>query len=232
MKKTAIITGGTKGIGRACVELFIKQGFQVVTCARKTEDLEQLKKALNSPLLYCMTADLSIQNQVKLFAEFALSIDSNPDLIINNTGIFVQGKLQDEPEGTLEKLMETNVYSAYHLTRYLLPGMISKKQGTIFNICSTASITPYVNGGSYCMTKYALLGMTKVFREELKPYNIRVSAVLPGATLTSSWEGVDLPAERFIPPADIAQTIWGVYNLHPQTVVEEILIRPLEGDIG
>jgi short-subunit dehydrogenase len=232
MNKTAIITGGTKGIGRACVELFIKQGFQVITCARKVEDIEHMKRAINSSLLFCMTADLSVKSQVKEFAEFALSIDAHPSLIINNTGIFIQGKLQEEEDGVLEKLMETNVYSAYHLTRYLLPGMISKKQGTIFNICSTASVTPYVNGGSYCMTKYALLGMTKVFREELKPYNIRVSAVLPGATLTSSWDGVDLPAERFIPPTDIAQTLWGVYNLHPQTVVEEILIRPIEGDIG
>lgn len=232
MNKTAIITGGTKGIGRACVELFIKQGFQVVTCARNSNDIAQLKRTINSPLLHAIAADLSVKNQVKEFADYALAVDAYPNLLINNTGLFIQGKLQDEADGTLEKLMETNVYSAYHLTRYLLPGMMSKKQGTIFNICSTASITPYINGGSYCMTKYALLGMTKVFREELKPYNIRVSAVMPGATLTSSWDGVDLPPERFIPPADIAQTLWGVYNLHPQTVVEEILIRPIEGDIG
>ncbi|MCU0416746.1 MAG: SDR family oxidoreductase [Cytophagaceae bacterium] len=232
MKKTAIITGGTKGIGRACVEKFLTEGCQVITCSRNQKDLEALQKEFSEFDLHIFRADISQLKDVKAFAAFVFTITSEPLILINNTGIFIQGNLVQEPEGVLEQLMATNVYSAYHLTRALVPSMMEKKAGTIINICSTASITPYVNGGSYCMTKYALLGMTKVFREELKPYHIRVTAVLPGATFTASWEGVDLPQERFMPASDIATCIWDIYQLHPSTVVEEVILRPMEGDIS
>jgi short-subunit dehydrogenase len=117
------------------------------------------------------------------------------------------------------------------MVRGFAEGMIKNKSGHIFNICSTASITPYVNGGAYCISKYALYGMTKVLREEMKPHGIRVTAVLPGATFTSSWEGVELPSERFIKAEDVAKAIWDIYCLSNGTVVEEILIRPQLGDI-
>jgi len=101
----------------------------------------------------------------------------------------------------------------------------------IFNICSTASITPYMNGGSYCISKYAQLGFTKVLRQELAEDNIRVSAVLPGATLTNSWSGTDLPKERFLNPNTVAQMIADAYRLPNNTVLEEIVVRPMLGDI-
>jgi NADP-dependent 3-hydroxy acid dehydrogenase YdfG len=75
------------------------------------------------------------------------------------------------------------------------------------------------------------LGMSKVLREELKPHHVRVTSILPGATLTNSWAGVELPAERFIAPEDIAQVVWTAYNLPDSTVLEEILMRPMLGDL-
>jgi NADP-dependent 3-hydroxy acid dehydrogenase YdfG len=99
-------------------------------------------------------------------------------------------------------------------------------------MCSTASITAYTNGGSYCISKFALYGLTKVLREELKPHHIKVTAILPGATLTTSWEGVNLPEERFMKPQDVAETIWSAYHLSPSAVIEEILMRPQLGDIA
>jgi NADP-dependent 3-hydroxy acid dehydrogenase YdfG len=107
-----------------------------------------------------------------------------------------------------------------------------KKSGYVFNICSTASIKAYPNGGSYCISKFALLGMTKVLREELKEHNVKVTAILPGATLTDSWKGTDVPENRFIKPTDIAETIWNAYLLSKNTVIEEILIRPQLGDLS
>jgi NADP-dependent 3-hydroxy acid dehydrogenase YdfG len=90
---------------------------------------------------------------------------------------------------------------------------------------------PYVNGGSYCITKFALLGFTKVLRAELISTPIRVTAILPGAVETPSWESAGLPSERFIPPADIANAVWACYQMAPSTVVEELVVRPLLGDI-
>ncbi|MBX9852982.1 MAG: SDR family oxidoreductase [Cytophagaceae bacterium] len=235
MNKLAVITGGTKGIGKALVEKFAKEGFEVITCARNTKDLNSLKQNINQNLdknIRIFGADLSEKNQIQDFLKFIKSSAQKVDVLINNTGVFIPGKIHQEEEGVLEKQIQTNLYSAYHICRGIIPGMISQKEGAIFNICSTASVTPYINGGSYCISKYALYGMTKVLREELKEHNIRVTAVLPGATLTASWAGTDLPPERFMKPEDVADLIWSVYKLSNNTVVEDLLLRPQLGDIS
>lgn len=235
MTKFAIITGGSKGIGKAIVRKFLVQGFEVITCARHEKDLQVLKKELLQAIphakLHIYKADLSKKEELNFFTQFTQKLTSQIEILVNNVGFFVPGQIHQEEEGVLESMIEANLYSAYYLTKALVPVMIAQKQGSIFNICSTASITPYTNGGSYCISKYALYGMTKVLREEMKPYGIKVTAVLPGATLTASWEGTTLPVERFIKPEDVADTIWDIYQLSPNTVVEEILIRPQLGDL-
>lgn len=232
--RIAVITGGTKGIGRALVLKFAEKGFQIFTCARHAPELTALKEEVERlyPVqLRYLPADLSDAEATQRFIRFVLDAGAVPDVLVNNTGVYIPGQIHSEEEGVLEKLIETNLYSAYKITRGLLPGMAARKSGHIFNICSTASITPYINGGSYCISKYALYGMTKVLREELKPFNIKVTAVLPGATFTASWEGTDLPAERFMQAEDVAEAIAGAYALSLSCVTEEILLRPLQGDI-
>jgi short-subunit dehydrogenase len=110
--------------------------------------------------------------------------------------------------------------------------MIERQQGHVFNVCSTASVTAYANGGSYCVSKFALLGMSKVLREAMKPHGVRVTSVLPGATLTASWEGTELPPERFMPPEDVASAILAAYQMSARTVVEELILRPQLGDLA
>lgn len=234
-KKVIVVTGGTKGIGRAIVEHFAKEDFHVITCSRKPENVEDLIKSIHNTYpnaqISATTADLSIKSEVQRFVAFVKSATQKVDVLVNNTGVFVPGQVHNEAEGVLESQIETNLYSAYHLTRGVLDTMLPFQKGHIFTICSTASIIPYVNGGSYCISKFALYGMTKVLREEMKPKGIRVTAILPGATLTDSWAGVDLPPERFMKPEDVALGVWGAYQMSEQTVVEEILIRPQLGDI-
>jgi NADP-dependent 3-hydroxy acid dehydrogenase YdfG len=224
MNKTIVVTGGTKGIGKAIVDKFANEGFTVLTCAR-TEENDFPEN------VHFFKADMSKKVEVLAFANFVKATVNQVDILVNNTGFFLPGQIHNEEEGTLEAMIETNLYSAYHLTRALLSEMIERKEGYIFNICSTASITAYTNGGSYCISKFALLGMSKVLREELKPHHVRVTSILPGATLTNSWAGVELPAERFIAPEDIAQVVWTAYNLPDSTVLEEILMRPMLGDL-
>ena len=236
MNPLAVITGGTKGIGRATTERFLAGGFDVVTCARQLDDLKKFRdtaqaRYANSTLLIHQ-ADLSLRPDTDSFVDYINALQRPVAVLVNNTGIFVPGQLHKEPDGILERSIETNVYSAYYVTRGLLPGMIARQAGHIFNLCSTASIVAYPNGGSYCVSKFALYGMTKVFREELKPLGIKVTALLPGATLTESWEGTELPESRFMKAEDIAETIWSAYHLSPSAVIEEIILRPQAGDIG
>ena len=98
-------------------------------------------------------------------------------------------------------------------------------------MCSIASIRAYPNGGSYAISKFALLGFSKVLREELKDFGIRVTAVMPGATRTASWNGTDLPDERFMKVEDVADAVYAAYALSGRSVVEEMIIRPQLGDI-
>lgn len=234
MKSSIIVTGGTKGIGRAIINLFADKGFDIVTCSRSEADLEGLKAELNSKYpevaVNFMVADLSVKKQALKFADFARSASHALKVLVNNAGAFVPGSITDEEDGDFEKMIDSNLSSAYHITRSLISA-VKNANGHIFNMCSTASIMPYVNGGSYCISKYALLGMTKVLREEMKPFDVKVTAILPGATYTSSWESSDLPEDRFMKADDVAHAIWGAYAMSSRSVVEEILIRPQLGDI-
>lgn len=235
MKKLAVITGGTKGIGKALVESFAAEGFSIATCSRTKSDLEILKKEILTPYpdidFFFQAADMSKKEEVQNFADMVKATEIPVEVLINNSGLFIPGKVTEEEEGALESMVETNLYSAYHLTRALVHPMMQEKRGHIFNMCSTASITAYTNGGSYCIAKFALLGMSKVLREELKAYNIRVTSVLPGATFTASWEGTDLPQERFMKSEDVADTVMAAYRLSDRAVMEEVLLRPQLGDL-
>ncbi len=233
--KWIVVTGGTKGIGRAIIEAFMAEGFSAITCARNESDLNAMKQDLKTKYpeqqLLTQKADLSKKADCTAFGEFVNTQIESVTVLVNNTGFFIPGQIHNEQYGVLESMIETNLYSAYYTTRAILPNMMALKQGHVFNICSIASIQPYDNGGSYTITKYALHGMTKVLREEMKPFGIRVTSVLPGATLTASWEGVDLPKERFIQPEDVGQAVLSCWKLSKYTVVEELLLRPQLGDI-
>lgn len=223
------ISGGSKGIGLAIARRFLAEGFQVGVSASSPESIQTLQ-ALH-PEIQVWRCDMSSKSEVLQLCETLLAEFSPLDVLVNNVGRFIPGQLHSESDETFEYLMQLNLNSIYYLSKRLLPPMMARRSGTVFNICSTASITAYPNGGSYCISKFALLGFSKVLREEMKAYQIRVISVLPGATLTASWDGVDLPAERFIPAEDIATSVWDTFRLSPRTVVEEILIRPLEGDL-
>ncbi|GAB3795606.1 SDR family oxidoreductase [Spirosoma humi] len=224
MNPLIVVTGGSKGIGRAIANRFVAEGFDALVCARSVDGIQE-------PGFLPFAADLSTRDGVNSLLHYIHSLDRPVDVLVNNAGVFLPGQIQDEAEGTFEQLMNTNVASAYHLTRGLVGTMVARRKGHIFMMCSTASITAYTNGGSYCLSKFALLGMSRVLREELKPHEVKVTAILPGATLTDSWAGTDLPEERFLKPDDVADSAWAAYTLSKSAVIEEMLIRPQLGDI-
>ena len=234
MRKTAVVTGGTKGIGRAIIEKLSRHGFDIITCARNQADLDQIKSEIESKYknhVEVVCADLSLRSEVNTLVELICAKCDRLDILVNNTGIFLPGEITSEPEGNLELMINTNLYSAYHLTRGVIDLMMRQEFGDIFNICSIASITAYPNGGSYSISKFAMLGMSKVLREELKPHGIRVVSILPGATLTASWAGVDIPEDRFMKAEDVAEAVWSAHSMSRNSVVEEIVIRPQLGDL-
>lgn len=235
MGRLIVITGGTKGIGRAIAERFSKAGFDVAVCARNADELAKLKTALltinPSGKIHILPTDMSLKSQVMAFAKFVKDLNQPVDILVNNAGYFIPGSIATEKDGALEDMMQANLYSAYHMTRGLADAMMLRRSGHIFNMCSIASIKAYSNGGSYAITKFALLGFSKCLREEFKEFGIRVTAILPGATRTASWDGVDLPDDRFMSVEDVAETVYSAWSLSGRSVVEEIIIRPQLGDI-
>jgi len=230
-----VITGGTRGIGKAIVSRFLSEGFMVFTCGSSESSVLSLRNEFSeffhSGKLHVAQVDVADKKDIQAWAYSILSLNGNIEILVNNAGVFLPGTISSEADGTFEKLMQTNLASAYHATRSFLPALQTAPMAHIFTICSTASITAYTNGGSYCISKFGLLGMNKVLREELKNTNIRVTSVLPGATFTDSWSGAGIPETRFMKPEDVADSIWSAWNLSPGCVVEEILLRPLLGDL-
>jgi|LauGreSuBDMM15SN_2_FD.fasta_scaffold31286_2 short-subunit dehydrogenase len=229
MQKRIFVSGASKGIGLAIALRFASQGFNVAISARNQDSLTRIQQS--HPNIQTFRADMVNKAEVENLARWLNESFGPLDVLVNNVGRFIPGQIHTESDELFEELMMTNLYSNYYLTKRVLPSMIARQSGTIFNICSIASLIAYPNSGAYSISKHALHGLSKVLREEMKPYGIRVVSVLPGATLTASWEGVNLPSERFMPAEDIAQVVWDAWSLSPRTVIEEILLRPMLGDI-
>jgi len=225
-----LVTGASRGIGRAIVARFVREGQQVIACARGQAGLDALKADL--PAVECFACDMRDDAAVDALAQAVLERHGGVELLVNNAGAFQPGALAEEDDGVLQEMLQANLFGAYRLTRRLLPAMLAKQSGMVLNVCSTASIAAYSNGGSYSIAKHALLGFTRNLREEMKPHGVRVVALIPGATHTDSWAGVALPPERFMPAEDVAEMAWTAWSLSPRSVVEEIVMRPQLGDIG
>lgn len=231
----AVVTGGSKGIGKAIVEVFAEEQMNIAICSRSMEDLAAYKADLNTRFpnieILIFQADLSKKEETIAFADFIKSKWEKINVLVNNAGVFLPGEIHKEEDGILESQIETNLYSAYHFTRALMPVFLKQQEGHIFNMCSIASQIAYPNGGSYSISKFALLGFSKVLREELKDKGIKVSAILPGATWSNSWAGADLPHERIMEAKDIAYPIIAALKMSKSAVMEEIVLRPQLGDL-
>ena len=227
-----VITGASKGLGKAFAKAFASKNNVLLLCARNASGLEALASELkdSGATIHFKLVDVGKKEAVIGFGNWCLAYGT-PDIIINNAGSFEPGSVYNEANGTIEKMIETNLYSAYHLTRTILPLMMQKKQGHIFNICSIASVQAYANGGSYSISKFAMLGFSKNLREEMKQYNIKVTSVLPGAVYTDSWKGSGIDESRIMQDDDIAKMVVAASQLSPQACVEEIVLRPQLGDL-
>ena len=235
MKKTLIITGGSKGIGRSIAIKFAKNNFDIFTCSRNQDELNKLEseiKSINPKIkVSTLVSDLSTKEGSLNFIDFVIKNTNKIDVLVNNVGTFIPGKLIEEEDSALEQMININLYSNYWVTKGLVNLMTNKKEGHIFNMCSIASKVAYANGGSYCISKFAFYGMSQCLREELKDFNIKVTSVLPGAVRTGSWDGTLLPDERFINPDDVSNSIYSSYRTSKGATIEEIIIRPQLGDI-
>lgn len=225
----AIITGASKGIGKSIAIKLAQHGYDLGLCARNWDDLVQLKSTLDSfgAKNHIYEVDCSDKQQLTSFFNVVKADLGNVDVLVNNVGLFLTGSILDEPDENFENQQNTNVNAAYYASKFFGKMMREHGNGHIFNICSIASTQTIENAGSYCVTKSAMLSLNNVLRQELSKYSVKVTAFLPGSTLTASWAGTDLPADKFVKPEDIADTLFAVLNLSKGVNVDEIVIKPL-----
>ncbi len=231
----AIITGASRGMGKSIAIAFAEQGYNLVLVARDPVKLEETRSELEirfpSLKVIAKAFDLQVKEQCDAMGEWVLQSGVSVDVLVNNAGQFVPGSVYNEPEGSLEQMLSINLMSAYHVTRKLVDKMISQKGGHIFNICSIAALKAYANGGSYSISKFALAGFSRNLREEMKPFGIKVTTVYPGAAYTDSWIGSGVERSRIMEAEDIAKMVVASSALSASACVEEIVVRPLLGDL-
>ena len=197
--KSILITGATKGIGRACAECFSTRGWRVTAVARTEADLTELAR---HPLIEAAVADLSTE------AGVAATPRRNYDVVLLNAAAYAPGTLLGKQD-VFTDLFALNVLGNHRLARRLLPEMIKRNQGHLVAIGSTGTDHWKGHMTAYVASKYALRGLFYGWQEELASTRVQCTLVAPGATLTSSWADEE-PPEDILPPERVAEVVWGV----------------------
>jgi short-subunit dehydrogenase len=227
----AVITGATKGIGRAIAIALAADGYNLLLAARSADDLTQLQLQIKQkkPLckVFVYAGDLAEAKNVQALGDAVKKNFATVDVLIHNVGGFQHGYMMEEAFDSLEKMMQLNVYSAYYLTKSVYPLLKAADLAHVFFMCSSVSDAPRRGSGSYSVSKYALLGLASNTREEFRYEGIKVTAILPGSTFSDSWKGSDLAQEKFVQPEDVAKIVVSAINMSPNAVLDEIRINPI-----
>jgi 3-oxoacyl-[acyl-carrier protein] reductase len=225
----AIVSAATKGIGKAISIKLAEEGYNLAICARNEQELRDFADSLSytGTQIKYFKADCSIKADVLAFCDFAIQEFGTIDVLVNNAGTFLPAPILDEKDDAFELQLNLNLNAAYYMSKRIGIRMRENRSGHIFNICSVASKEIVKNAGSYSVTKTAMLCLNNVSRLELAEYNVKVTAILPGSTLTASWEGTEIPEDKFVKPEDIANTIYHVLNLSAGANVDEVIIKPI-----
>jgi NAD(P)-dependent dehydrogenase (short-subunit alcohol dehydrogenase family) len=227
--KTAVVTGGTKGIGRAIAENLLKAGASVFICARSSSEIKRALEEL-SPLgkIAGEICDVRSEAQVKMMLDEAVRIYGGIDILVNNAGIGIIGKTVEEMTAEeFEQTLQTNLFGVFYACHYAVPLMRGRGGGYIFNISSLAGQNAHPRMAAYNASKFGLNGFSEALMQEVREHNIKVSAICPGSVNT--YFGGDTPSAAQawqLQPEDIAQVVMDLLAMPARTLPSKIEIRP------
>jgi short-subunit dehydrogenase len=233
--KVVWITGASKGIGKSLAQIFSDNRFTTILSSRNELELKKITDSLNviNGNSTCLVCDVSDEKSVTEAFEEIKSKFGRIDILINNAGIGIFKEIINTSLDDFKKQIDTNLIGTFLCSKSVIPLMREQKSGQIINIISVAAVKAFLNSGSYGATKSAVYLLSKVLREEVKKYNIKVISVIPGATSTDIWNKKILEkySDVMMKPDDVARVIFDVSNQPENLITEEILIRPITGDL-
>lgn len=221
--KTAIITGAGKGIGKSTAIALAQEGVNLGIIARSTADLQALQQELTQAYgikVAYASADISVQSEADAAVAALIAELGSVDILINNAGIAKFGKLLEMDTADWERIIQVNLFGTYYVTRAVLPTLISRNEGSIINVASTAGERGFATGSAYCASKFAVMGLTESLLQEVRKSNIRVTALTPSTVNTELAINAGLgigDEDRMMQPEDVAELILATLKL-PQRV--------------
>ena len=230
-----LITGASQGIGAAIARMFAAEvpGCRLALVARNGRKLDAVARAGGKAGVAVETfpCDVTDEPAVAALARAVTKRFGRVDVLINNAGAFAMGPFLQTTAAEFDRLLAVNLRSAFLVTRAFLPPMLKRRSGDVFFMSSIAGLGAYPHAAAYCAAKFGVTGLAKVLRAETKGTGVRVCCVHPGATWSPSWAKSGVKPARIMPAEDIARAILDVYRLGRRTVVEEIVLRPEQGDL-
>ncbi len=229
----ALVTGTTRGMGYEIASMLSDSCDLILGTSKKSEgNAARLQHLADLPaefhyLEQDLANGLSAADEI---SDWAGKLTDKLDLLVLNAGFFIEGSLVDFSESNMRKNLEVNFLVNYFLVQKLLPLIKNSERKRIVIIGSTAAYEPYPLVPTYGVAKWALRGLAINLRKELAKDRVGVTFISPGATWTGMWEGEDLPRNRLLEPSDIAKAVKYVVESSEQAVIEEIILRPMEGD--
>jgi NAD(P)-dependent dehydrogenase (short-subunit alcohol dehydrogenase family) len=226
--KTALVTGGTRGIGRAIVAGLARAGVRVVFCGRDKGAVDRTIGELKSEgAVAGTTADVRDRGQVRALFEFADRTFSAPDILINNAGIGIFSPVADLSPEDWHRVIDTNLTGAFYCCQEALARMRVRGGGFIVNISSLAAKNPFAGGGVYNASKFGLNGFTEAMMLDHRYDNVRVSTVMPGSVDTEfSPRSGGKRAEWKIAPEDVAEIVLSILRMPERTLISRVEVRP------
>jgi 3-oxoacyl-[acyl-carrier protein] reductase len=228
------ITGASSGIGRAAAIEFAKTGARVFVSGRRAAELERINTELDSDKISVEVYPCNVASQTNVDQTVKkILVNNKIDCLINNAGITSFKLAEENSINEINDIINTNLLGSIYAMKAVLPQMISNKSGTIINILSVVTKKTFTKSSIYSASKWGLLGYSNSLREEVRKYNIKVINVIPGATSTPIWskEMRDQFSDRMMNSEDIARVLVWAFLQKENLVTEELLLRPIEGDL-